>query len=331
MEDALIIKTSFDRPNLYIQIKQKTSFKNDLYDLLKKHENEYVVVYCQTRKYTEKITEEINAMGLKSHSYHAGLSMSQRAETQEKYKKGEYKCIVATIAFGMGIDVPNIRLIIHYNCPNNLEQYYQGIGRAGRDGKYSECYVFYSGKDYHISKFLLKDIQNEEYKKEELSKCKKIYKFINSNKCRRRVLLKYFGEKYKTKCDNCDNCKIKIKIDITEDSIRLLLLLSEFNHFGKNVIINIIRGSSAKNITTIMKNNINYGMGKNKTIDHWKYIINELIRNKYIQEVELGLYIFIKLDVKGEKHLENIIDKYSDLLINRDFKYIFEENDKIYI
>lgn len=325
LDNAIIIKTSFDRPNLYIEIKQKTKVKEDLSELLNKYKNEYIIIYCQTRKYTERLVEEINNLDIiRAYPYHAGQSTQERNDIQHKYKNGEYKCIVATIAFGMGIDIPNIRFVVHYNCPNNLEQYYQGIGRAGRDGEKSECYIFYSGKDYHISKFLLKDISDPVYKEEERIKCKEMHKYINTKKCRRKYLLGYFSEKYKHRCKNCDNCLTKCdKIEITNDTVRLLLLISEINHYGKNTLINIIRGSNAKNITPTMKNNINYGIGKDKPVDYWKNIINDMIKNKYLEEKEIdgGIYNFIKLDRKGEKLLSKIIDKHSDLLHNRDYKY----------
>lgn len=331
LEDAIIIKTSFDRPNLYIEIREKTKIKNDLYDLLKKYMGEYIIIYCQTRDYTEKITNEINKFKLiKAESYHAGQPMHDREEIQEKYKKGDCKCIVATIAFGMGINIDKIRLCIHYNCPKNIEQYYQAIGRAGRDNKPAECYMFYSSKDFQINKYMLSDITDASYKNEELLKCKKIEQFVANKECRRTGILNYFGETNKQKCNNCDNCKIieTSKTDVTLDVCKVLLIVNEFDHFGKNTIINIIRGSSAKNVTDNMKNATHYGFGKKKSNEWWKSLLTYLINNDYLKEKSLdsGFGSYVLMDTKGKKYLSAFIKKYENIVTNYGFNESVDED-----
>lgn len=311
LENAIIIKTSFDRPNLYIEIRERKKVYEDLYSLLEKYKNEYIIIYCQTRKNTEKIMESINELGIvKSLVYHAGQSLKERNEVQQKYRSGECKCIVATVAFGMGIDIKNIRLVVYYNAPNNLEQYYQGIGRAGRDGEQSECYVFYSNKDFQISKLMIKDIEDIVFREEESLKLKKMQEYITSKSCRRKLLLEYFDEKYNLECNKCDNCKkAKPKRDITDEVYNILKIVSEFNHFGKNILINIIRGSQAKTITFNMRKSINYGFGRNKSNDYWKDIIIYLINSGYLEElyIDNSIYTYIKLSDKGSEFIMDMI------------------------
>jgi ATP-dependent DNA helicase RecQ len=335
LEDALIVKTSYDRPNLYLEIKEKTKIKKDLFELLTKYKDDYIIIYCQTRKNTEKVSQEINDMGtIKTYPFHAGLPVKQREKIQRRYKKGKYKAIVSTIAFGLGIDIPNIRLVLHYNCSKNLEEYYQCIGRTSRDGKPGECYMFYSGKDFKISKFMLRDTPASEYKDEEEEKCKQIQQFIFNRKCRRQVLLKYFGEDYLKNCNNCDNCKKQTpKIDITIDACRILLIIGEFNHFGKNTLVNIIKGSVAKNMTDKMRNCIHYGFGKSKSVEWWKKVITHLVNEKYLEEKEIdgGFCNYITLNTQGDKYINNFIDIYTDIMINRDFNDPIDDSNKIYM
>lgn len=311
---------SFDRPNLYIQVKQKTKdIENDIRDLLKKYKNENMIVYCKTRDDTDKVTEIINDLGINSLSYHAGLSNKMREEVQNKFIDGEIKCIVATVAFGMGINKKNIRCVIHYGCPKNIESYYQEMGRAGRDGLPSECHMFYSAKDFIQNRYFLSEIKNEVYKAYQAEQIQNMNRYVYTNECRRILLLKSFDEDFKTtECNNCDNCKNKNKvekIDFTIPCHQLLTLSAKFDgKCGGTFLINILRGSNAKNISEITKKNKLYGIGKKQTVPWWKAVIRILINNDYLQEVMFSKFgSSLKCTVKGLKWLRQINTTYQDL------------------
>ena len=319
IQGAYTVIGSFDRPNLYIQVKSKTKdIESDIYHLLKKYKKEYIIVYCKTRDDTDKITDIINKLGIKSSAYHAGLSNKSREEVQNDFIDGKIKCIVATVAFGMGINIKNIRLVVHYGCPKNIESYYQEIGRAGRDGQPSECHMFYSNKDFVQNRYFISEIKNEAYKKYQTEQIQNIERYVYTNDCRRILLLKSFDEHLNIEnCNNCDNCKnIKnvIKVDFTIPCYQLLTLSKNFDgKCGGTFLVNVLRGSNAKNISEQVKKNKYYGVGKNKTIQWWKDVIRILINNDYLQEIAFGKFgSTLKCSTKGNTWLNNINTKYKN-------------------
>lgn len=318
INNAYTVIGSFDRPNLYIEVKQKSkNIESDIKPLLKKYKKDYIIVYCKTRDDTDKITSIINDLGINSLSYHAGLSNKLREEVQNKFIEGETKCIVATVAFGMGINKKNIRCVIHYGCSKNIESYYQEIGRAGRDGLPSECLMFYSAKDFIQNRYFLNEIKNEAYKTYQEQQIQNINKYIYTSECRRILLLKSFDEDFKTtECNNCDNCLNKNKqekMDFTVQCHQLLTLSSKFDgKCGGTFLINVLRGSNAKNISDITKKHKLYGVGKNQSVVWWKAVIRILLNENYLQEVCFGKFgTTLKCSDKGLKWLNNVNKIYN--------------------
>ena len=292
LNDPVFITGSFDRPNLYISVaeRNKNTFDIKIKTLLKIYKNQKILIYCRSRNECDDLAKEIKKLGYKCDSYHA--RKTDRSEIQLAFTNGELDCIVATIAFGLGINIPDIRLVIHYNCPSDLESYYQEIGRAGRDGKESECYLFYSSKDFLVSRRFLNSIQNSEFKKYKEKELKYIQTFVMSKSCRRKILLDHFDDNYDIEeCDNCDYCCSPkgTKIDYSKEAKLFFKILIKINKmFGIGLIIKIIRGSQCKQVMRI-KYLINDFIGKGKSYSEqwWKAFANQLQVNGYIGETKL--------------------------------------------
>lgn len=208
ISDAKVVVTGFDRPNLYFEVKRATDKERSLLEYLAKHKNECGVVYCSTRAKVESTTELLVNNGYRALRYHAGLTPEERRINQNAFVEGSVQIIVATNAFGMGIDKADVRFVVHFNMPKDLESYYQEAGRAGRDGKYSECILLYDKQDTKINEYLIDKGEGDA-----ATKCieKKLLEsmstYCNTSVCLRRHMLNYFGEQNCVKCDRCSNCK----------------------------------------------------------------------------------------------------------------------------
>ena len=297
LKDPEIIKTTFDRPNLRIFVKQKGPVPLiDLYPLLK--DGSPSIVYCQTRKQTENISNLLKSKGIKSGIYHAGINSLERELIHESFINNELSCVVATVAFGMGIDKV-IRNVIHYGMPKDMESYYQEIGRAGRDRKRSDCYLFYCGSDVEANNYFINQIKNNTYRLHKMKMTAFMKKYIYSHECRRKIILRYFGEEYKKdNCENCDNCLNKkniIKKDFSMEAILILTTIYETNSsYGVRTIIDILRGSNSKKIPTKYKKMDFFGKGKYHGIEWWKLFSKMLINIEFIKEKSLaGGYGFL--------------------------------------
>ena len=319
------ITSSFDRPNLYMHINRKSKDINqDLKDILMKHKNESTIIYVRTRKMTTKISESIAEFDIQSLPYHAGLSSQKRKEIQTKFMNNEIKIIVATIAFGMGINHKNIRLVIQYGCSNNIESYYQEIGRAGRDGKDSDCYMFYSSKDFTLSRFFLKELLDESKRKYREKEIIRMEKFVYSTDCRRKIILNHFGEEYENKCMNCDNCNTSKRIqeyDFTEYTKLLFGVMKKLNNnYGSLQYILILRGSKAKKVNQNMKLMKEYNKGRNKSEKWWKGLIRLLIANSYLYEQAIpnGFGSRLKMD----KSAYNVLSKKGKIILKIDPEFL---------
>lgn len=318
MDNPLELIGNFDRPNLFIKIlPKKKDIVEDIGELLKKYKNEYIIIYCKTRDETEKTAELINKSGIECFAYHAGLNTNTRNDTQQNFNDGTYKCIVATIAFGMGINIPNVRLVIHYNCPKNIESYYQEIGRAGRDGKPSECYLFYSNKDFVVNRYFLKSIQNPVYKNYQEEQVRFIEKYIYTTECRRKLILQNFNQEIEN-CTNCDNClknkKDVVRVEYSRQLYLFLGLLKRINDkFGNTTIINILLGKGS--IKDILKTNAEFGEGlEYGNLEWWKIFTRTLINEELIKENQVTGFFgsTLCLTTKGLKLINLLKNKYKN-------------------
>jgi len=321
-----IIQSSFDRSNLYIEINKRTKeLSKDLLPLVKKYVKKgAVIIYCLTIKDTEKIATFLKAKEISCAYYHGKLGSEKRSKIHKKFIKGEYDCIVATNAFGMGINKIDVRLVIHYGCPRNLESYYQEIGRAGRDLKNSFCYLFFSPQDFIIQQYHIdrSESKDPEYKKNQYHLLQTMKDYVKSNVCRKKYILNYFQEKKDGNCGKCDICvprngdevqDVKTK-DVSKEVILLLKVMTDAlpfsynsNGFGGNMYIDIIRGSNGKKITLDMKKIHGYGKGINHSKDWWKELIDHLIKDEFIARRSVSRWGISVLEVTptGENLLSN--------------------------
>lgn len=289
--DAIRIKTSFDRPNLKIHVSAKKQKFSEVLDVMRKHNGHTIIIYCLTRGETEQIALAINDIGMSAGAYHAGLKNTIRTETQNNFMDGKIKCIVATNAFGMGIDKKDVRVVINYGCPKNIEAYYQEIGRAGRDGKKSNCYLFYSVRDFKINRMFIDTMENKKFQNNMLSLLNIMERYVNLTTCRRKYVLEYFGESCKkSNCENCDICKensddtLKTK-NISYPALLLLKCLKETRAvYGYGTTIGILRGSNNKKIPVKFQSCKIFGKGSYLSEEKWKFLIRHLIKENYIEE-----------------------------------------------
>ncbi len=308
MEDPDIYVSSFNRPNLYYEIRPKYKDVNkDLLKFVKKHEGKSGIIYCLSRKKTEELAEFLQVNDISALPYHAGLEAAIRRRNQDMFLMEDADVMVATIAFGMGIDKPDIRYVLHYDMPKSLESYYQETGRAGRDGGEGLCIAYYSLGDLQKFEKFAKDkgVAEQEIASHLLFET---ISFAESSVCRRIQLLHYFGETYPDKnCENCDNCLYpKDKFDATEEVKLVLSTIDETKQqFKSKQVIDIIMGSSSPSMKQLKASSLNcFGQGKSKNTRFWNSIIRQiLIKNMIIKEIEN--YGVLKLTQSGKDFLQN--------------------------
>lgn len=296
-----IIKTSFDRPNLYLEVRQKSkNIGSDIVPIIKEHKNESIIIYCLTKKETAKISEILNVHKIKNVIYHAGLDIFDREDAHKDFASGKVKVIICTVAFGMGINISEIRCVLHFGAPKNIEGYYQEIGRAGRDGKPAWCYCFFNYSDFRIQESFIRDCNDKNYQQVQLKMLERVKLYMTTRQCRRQMILEYFDEDYpEDNCKNCDNCcgnnkKMEVEIIKTEQNVekeaKLLIDLIESitgRSFGITMYINLLRGSNNKNITSAMKKSKYYGKGKHRSQVWWKELADHLITRNFLQQTYL--------------------------------------------
>ncbi|MBN2829467.1 MAG: DNA helicase RecQ [Candidatus Cloacimonetes bacterium] len=331
-----LFKTSFDRPNLFIEVKTKTDGVIQVIDTLERFKNQSVIIYCFSRNGVDQLSEKLNAIGYKSLPYHAGLDSETRKNNQDKFINDDFNIIVATIAFGMGIDKPDVRCVIHYDLPKDVESYYQQIGRAGRDGEYAYCLLLFSYNDIAKIKFLLKDKEERE-RIVAYNHLEAMENFVEDENCRRSFILNYFGEEHlEENCGTCDNCvkEVKPKEDLTIIVQKFLSCVYRTNEvFGAHYISKILRGSKDKTILERKHDELStYGIGTDQSLKQWLFVYRQLLRNKIVVlDEEFGS---VKLTDKAKKILKNE-EKFMGHLIEETVKFtsqsgITEYNDKLF-
>ena len=283
-----ITSTGYDRTNLYYRVEATTKKEKYIVDYILQHQNQAGIIYCATRKNVEKIYEALIKVGINATMYHAGLSNSNRKKNQDDFIYDRKDIIVATNAFGMGIDKSNVRFVIHYNMPQSIENYYQEAGRAGRDGEEAECTLLFSSQDIVINKFLLenKDFSNVSHEDVELVKhndslrLKAMIEYCQTTSCLRNYILTYFGENKKGDCNKCGNCSREYKVaDMKEQAKWVINCVSETKgSYGINVVIKTLRGArSSKLIDIGTVNYKSYGQLKDETEVNLRTLINQMI------------------------------------------------------
>ena len=325
MMDATVFKSSFNRPNLYYEIRDKSDPKRDIIKYIKQHPGRSGIIYCLSRKKVEELAELLNINGIKAVPYHAGLDAKTRADNQDKFLMEEVDVIVATIAFGMGIDKPDVRFVIHYDIPKSIEGYYQETGRAGRDGKEGECITFYSYKDIHkLEKFMQgKPIAEQEIGKQLLMET---VAYAESNSCRRKLLLNYFGEDYHTEnCGACDNClHPKKTFDGREEMAMVIELIQNLpENFKTEHLANILAGEINSIIKSYKHDKIDlFGAGKDHSVRFWSAVIHQgLVMHLLHKDIES--YGLISATQAG---LEFFAEPYG-LILTEDREFAEGEDD----
>ncbi|MEO5645106.1 MAG: DNA helicase RecQ [Bacteroidia bacterium] len=327
MTDANIFKSSFNRANLYYEVRPKVNVVKEIIKYIKKNTGKSGIIYCLSRKKVEEIAEFLQVNGIKALPYHAGLDASTRAKTQDDFLMEEIDVIVATIAFGMGIDKPDVRFVIHHDVPKSLEGYYQETGRAGRDGGEGNCLSFYAYADIQkLEKFMKgKPVAEQEIGKQLLLET---VAYAESSACRRKVLLHYFGESYKEEnCGNCDNCKHpKAKIDATEDVGLVIEAVCDVKEkFKSKHIIQVLLGEITPTVTSYKHDELEvFGKGNEGEKDeaHWNAVIRTALLEGFLTK-DIDNYGLLKVTKAGKAFLE----EPRPMFVTRDHDYEGAESD----
>ena len=308
MMDAQVFKSSFNRPNLYYEVRPKQGdVTKDIIKFIKNHEGKSGIIYCLSRKKVEELAEVLSINGIKAAPYHAGMDASTRSTNQDRFLMEEVDVIVATIAFGMGIDKPDARFVIHYDIPKSLEGYYQETGRAGRDGGEGICLTYYSFKDIQkLEKFMQgKPIAEQEIGKQLLMET---VAYAETSLCRRKVLLHYFGETYEEdNCGCCDNCLYPKKEFEGEDyMVDALQLVSDVKEkFKIEHLVNILIGEADSAIKSYKHDKLElFGAGSEKSRQFWTMVYRRALVSSFIEK-DIEQYGVIKLTDEGQKFLDN--------------------------
>lgn len=322
-----IFISSFNRPNIFYSIQPKKNAFRHLLEYVGKHKENCGIIYALSRASTEDIAERLRENGIRAVHYHAGMDAGERSRVQEAFQRDEYKVIVATIAFGMGIDKSNVRYVIHYDVSKNIEGYYQETGRAGRDGLKSDAILYYSIADImKLRKFAQID-DNPQQSAISQKKLKLMQDYCEHEGCRRQFLMQYFGEPFPDYCGSCDYCLSSLEEkDATVDAQKLLSAIARTGErYGAGYIVDFLRGSASEKINPAHKELKTYGIGKGLKKEEWQWMVKQLLRNGFISQTE-DQYATLKLNekswklLKGESQLKLVMKKEKEELADAEEK-----------
>ncbi|WP_298434130.1 DNA helicase RecQ [Geobacter sp.] len=311
LRGAELYVTGFDRPNIRYTVVEKRKPFQQLVAFLSTRPREAGIVYALSRRRVEEVAEKLRAAGVEAAPYHAGLADGERSRVQEAFLRDDVRVVVATVAFGMGIDKPNVRFVVHYDLPKNIESYYQETGRAGRDGLPAEALLLFGYGDIPVSRSLIEMGNNPEQIRIELHKLNAMVGFAEAGTCRREALLGYFGERLPQPCGNCDLClEPPESFDATEDARKALSCVYRVGQrFGAGHVIDVLRGSKNERIRQLGHDRLStYGIGADRSAEAWGSIIRQLIHRGYLEQ-DLANYSVLKLTpasrplLKGEESL----------------------------
>jgi len=327
MLDAVVFKSSFNRPNLYYEIRPKVNATKEIIKYIKNNTGKSGIIYCLSRKKVEELTELLKVNGINALAYHAGMDATTRGDNQDKFLMEDCDIIVATIAFGMGIDKPDVRYVIHYDIPKSLEGYYQETGRAGRDGGEGNCITFYSYKDIQkLEKFMQgKPVAEQEIGRHLLLETTA---YAESALCRRKTLLYYFGEDYtEVNCENCDNClhpKVQFEgQEYVEQVLDAILAVKE--KFKSEHVANVLAGNLDSSIKTYKHHKLEiFGSGSEKDVKFWNSVIRQALVVHFVQK-DIENYGLLRLTPEGHQFLENPYP----ISLCEDHEYSDEDEDEM--
>lgn len=330
MSNAATFKSSFNRPNLYYEIRPKKNAIKEVIKYVKTHPGKTGIIYCLSRKKVEEVAEALNVNGIKALPYHAGLEPNVRAKTQDKFLMEDVDVIVATIAFGMGIDKPDVRFVIHYDMPKSMEGYYQETGRAGRDGGEGNCIAFYDVKDIEKLEKFMKDkpVAEREIGTQIL---KEVMDYAESSVCRRKQILHYFGEQFnESTCGGmCDNCRYpKEKFEAEEYLLIILNLVKDLGEtFDDEHILNVLMGNEDQQIEMYKHHKLPiFGIGKEKGLHIWKSVIRQAVLYNFLAK-DIDNYGLLKMTNTG---LAFIDQPYSiKFTLNIDYETLTAVDDDV--
>ena len=315
LQNPDVLVTGYDRKNLYFAVEKPKNKKDALLEYLRKNSEKSGIIYCNTRKNVEEVHHHLVQAGYPAVWYHAGLLEEEKKQNQEDFIYDVMPIMVATNAFGMGIDKSNVRFVIHYNMPKDLESYYQEAGRAGRDGEPGECILYYAGQDVKTNEFLIEQqMENQELERGEqelirernYERLRKMTFYCFTSECLRDYILRYFGEYGGTYCGNCRNCLTEFQdVDVTAEAKGILnLVVSSGQRYGVQAVVDAVHGSDSAKVRQFrLSENSYYGVLKDRTIVRLRQILNDLLVKEYLW-LTPGDYPVLKLGEKGRQFLQ---------------------------